>query len=187
MRNVFIIFLMLCNINVIAMTYRDVKPNHRLIEVDISKFNNLSPIQLALVRKVYRRFNKVNLGITGVSILMQESLAGKYLFNPVTKDYGIMMVNLETYMALKKIRPKYYTKIAIASILMKNDNINIEASIENLLFWQKYHHGNWIEMLASYNGGCVGNYYYGYQLFNMAIAFRVWLRSHPEFEYHLRY
>jgi len=188
MRNVCIIILIILiyNVNIMAMTYRDVKPNHRLIELDVKKFNNLSPIQLNLVKKVYLRFNKVNLGITGVAILIQESQAGKYLFNPVSKDYGIMMVNLETYMSLKKIKPKYYTKIEIASILMKNDNINIEASIENMLFWKKYHRGNWIKMLASYNGGCVGNYYYSYRLFNMALAFRIWLRTHPEFKKQLK-
>jgi hypothetical protein len=175
-----ILLLTLISSLLLATNYKDVKRDDKLVKRYVYEISHMSGVQMNNIIKVYNRFDKYNLGTTGVCILIHESKAGKYMFNPTTGDYGLLGINLKTYMVYKGIKQNYYSNIRIASILIKDDDINIQASIDNILFWKKVHKGNWIKMLGSYNGGYKPNYKYAKELYNIAIAFRIIMRKRLE-------
>jgi len=119
-----------------------------------------------------------DLSLTCVAISLKESQLGKWALNPTTGDYGVMHINLKTFMRDNKLKESYYNKLYYASLLTRDDNFNINAGIKNLLHWKKKHRGNWRKMVGSYNAGNTPNKQYAADVLNALRAYKYWKKKH---------
>lgn len=99
---------------------------------------------------------------TGVSqtlaaIAWVESKAGKYLVNKSSGDYGVYQINL--FWAKKRIeqltgaKMNYKQTLGLRDKLMTDQGLNATHAIDNLMFWNKVHKGDWRKVVMSYNAG----------------------------------
>lgn len=155
-----------------------VKYNKHLVNKYLNELNHFDINQIETLRFVFNASRAFDLSYTMTAICMEESMAGKYLFN-LTGDYGIVGINVKSYLKNNKKSHDYYSTIALASKLMKNDAYDLRLGIEIFRYWLKYHHKDYIKAWASYNGGYRKNYYYANRIYNRIRALRIYNKRHP--------
>lgn len=129
----------------------------------IKTMNNIKHLdyrQREVLLYLYEKCYDYDLANTCVAISYKESRLGNYMFNDVTGDYGLLGINLKTFMNENKIKAGYWKDREVASRLITDNDFNVNASIANLEFWKKQYKNNWLKIWASYNGGYNPNYTY---------------------------
>lgn len=139
---------------------------------------HLNASQLANMRLLYQECKPFGLEQTCVAISYKESRLGKYMFNELTGDYGLLGINLKQFIRSKKLKLSYWGKKELASKLITDNRLNIRASISNLKEWQRHYGNNWKMVYASYNGGWCPSKPYAVSIISYMRAFRVFLNKH---------
>jgi len=153
--------------------------SHKLVKSYYKQIGNWSKNQWLVAAKLYNICYKYDMGYTCVAIGWQESHLGLYMVNDRTKDYGLMGINIYTYFQNHHLKNDYWYKQRIITKLIRNDDFNIEESINNLLGWRSMFNDNWIEIWAHYNGGNANpNYKYANRIVNFLYSFKRYIRNH---------
>lgn len=107
------------------------------------ELDNISFKQKITLAKAYIRGEPYGLEYSLCAIAWQESKAGKWLINISDPSFGVF-----------HIKPKgdTWAKSREAEKLLDFDYSATKA-IELLLYWKKYHKGDWKKMIKSYNAG----------------------------------
>jgi len=142
--------------------------------------DRMSYRQELVLKEIDETCKPYDLSLTCVAISLKESQLGRWALNPTTGDYGVMHINLKTFMRDNKLNESYYNKLYYASLLTRDDNFNINAGIKNLLHWKKKHHCNWEKMVGSYNAGNVPNKEYAKDVLNALRAYKRWKKEHVD-------
>ena len=155
-----------------------VKLDFRLIRKDYNILKHLTRTQWEQAIRVYNACYKYDMGYTCVAIAWQESHLGVYLINERTQDYGLMGINIPTYLDNHNLRRNYWYIQKLKTELVRNDDLNIAEAINNLNGWRNQFGNNWIEIWAHYNGGNAHpNYRYAKDILNFIYAFKRYTTS----------
>lgn len=116
-------------------------------------FGQFNAKQVQTLKQVYYMAKPYgnDYAIVMAAIALQESEMGLHLINPISGDYGVFQINLNTYQARYGRNPK------AKQLLVRHFHINFRAAKDELDFWRSIHGNNWQKVLASYNGGFRGN------------------------------
>jgi len=101
--------------------------------------------------EAYEKGRDHDLGYTMMAIAWEESSAGKYRVNIQSHDFGVMQNSLKTAAARTNTKG-YYGKMRLIEDLIKDDNLSMSLSLEELLYWKKQT-GTWRNMVSAYNNG----------------------------------
>ena len=166
------------------------------VKVDIKEayelkkaFSKLNRKQWRLLRKAYRQCETHGFGNTCMAIAYQESRIGRYMVIESTGDYGLLGINLKTYLADNNIKAGYYTKLHIITRLVRDDDFNIRVAIANLTQWSRVYKNKknkWRLIWGSYNGGTFPNYIYAQHILNILSGFRLYFRTHPKMKLYVK-
>jgi len=157
---------------------KNIKHDTKLIQEYKYELTRLSPLQQYWMNLLYTRCSKYGLSYTCVAIAWEETKFNKWAFNPLTKDYGLMGINLYWYMLDNNLPWKNrYKRIEAATRLIKDDEYNIQYAISKLLKLKQEENGDWIRIWGRYNGGSKPNYHYANHILNRIIAFKQWKKS----------
>jgi len=156
-----------------------VADNDRITEI-VKDLDNLNYKQLSTLGDVFQTCKRYDLEYTCIAISYKESKLGKYLFNTLTGDYGIMGINLKTFVIGNKIKMNYWGKREMASKLIVNNDLNIALAVENLLYWKKVTNKDWLVIWGSYNGGWKPNVRYASEILNTIKAFKIYFKKHKD-------
>ena len=119
----------------------------------------LNQNQVKIIRYCYKIGIQYGLANTLAGICYIESKGGKYLLNPTTEDYGIAGINIRTGLRYMNMKDTYYHRLQLASILIKNNRLNLRIAIHELLYWKK-RKVYWYSYVSAYNRGNLGSYKY---------------------------
>lgn len=109
--------------------------------------------QLHVLTKAKEFGKPHNLADSLPAIVWQESSAGIHRENYLSGCFGIGHIRLRTYLDRHKIKRTYKNQVIYKKILTENDDLNLQAMVDELLFWKKVHDGNRLKMWASYFAG----------------------------------
>lgn len=119
----------------------------------------LSPAQSAVVNDGYNKGAPHDLGYSLAAMVIVESSAGKYKFNPKSLDIGNYQINLKTAMSREEVTT-FWGFLSLTTNLMWNSDFNAEMAIKELQYWENYYSSNvyrgkdkWIKVWSSYNAG----------------------------------
>ena len=87
------------------------------------------------------------------AIVLQESSAGVQRENYLSGCFGIGHIRLRTYLDRHKIKRTYKNQLRYKHILTNDDQVNLQAMVDELLFWLEVHDGNHLKAWASYYAG----------------------------------
>jgi len=149
----------------------------------INNIEHLDYRQRESLLYLYEKCYEYDLANTCVAIGYKESRLGKYMFNDVTGDYGLLGINLKTFMNTNNIKRSYWKEREVATRLITDNDFNVNASIANLMFWKKQYKNNWLKIWASYNGGYNPNYTYAKDILLYIKAFKELIRNDEELRY----
>ena len=160
----------------------NVKFNEKEVSSIVKDLESINIDQIDLLSYVYKGCKPYGMENTCMAIAYKESKLGKYLFNTVTGDYGIMAVNLNTFAKVKKIDMGYWKKKEFASRLIVDDSLNLSVAIDNLMYWRKITKDNWKVVWGSYNGGWRPNATYANHILNIIKALNIYFKKHKDIE-----
>jgi len=144
---------------------------------DFKRYILTSNERMKYLRYVWEHAKEYNLGYTALAIAWEESKFNLWDVNTITGDYGLMGVNIKWYLINKGIKASYWQKKAIVTKLIRNDEMNLNYSLSELMIWRsKLGRNNWIKIWACYNGGSVPNYYYAKRILNRIIVLKRYLK-----------
>jgi hypothetical protein len=161
---------------------KHVKPNDKKVFSIVKELENLSYRQLNVLGTVYEACEPYYLANTCMAISYQESKLGKYLFNNESGDYGILGINLYTYMNLTKSKLDYWGKKEVASRLIVDNGFNLAVAINNLMYWKKITNSNWKLIWGSYNAGWKPSSKYASDILNTVRALNIFFSKHKDIE-----
>lgn len=191
----FLIFMLM--LTTIASAKLPVSKKHydRIISItvkqkDINKIvkdlESIDSHKLKIMRRVYQLSEPHNLANSCLAILYKESHIGDYLINSISGDYGIMGINIKTYMNTYKLNGGYWYKAKLISKLTIDNDLNIAVAIHNLKYWKKYYGDNWRIIWGSYNGGWKPNYNYAKSILTIIKAYKIFFKKHPDVETYIK-
>ena len=140
----------------------------------------LNANQIANMRTLYQECKPFGLEQTCVAVSYKESRLGKYMFNELTGDYGLLGINLKQFARSKRLKLNYWGRKELAGRLITDNRLNIRAAVSNLKEWQHHYGNNWRMIYASYNGGWYPNKAYAVSIISYMKAFRVFLSKHKD-------
>ena len=159
-----------------------VKFNEKEVTTIVRDLEYLTIGQLDVLSFVFKACKPYGMENTCMAISYKESKLGKYLFNTVTGDYGIMAVNLKTFARVKKMDMNYWKKKEFASKLIVDNSLNISVAINNLMYWRKITNDNWKVVWGSYNGGFRPSAVYASHILNTIKALNIYFKKHEDIE-----
>jgi len=159
---------------------QEIRVNNKLLAETLDELENLTYEQINVLGQVYNAFKDYGLENTGIAICYRESRLGIYLFDETTGDYGIMGVNLKTFLKGEGVTLSYWERKALASRLIINNDLNIAISIKNLKYWKKVTNNNWKLIWGSYNGGWRPNARYAMEILTYIKAFQIYFAKHSD-------
>jgi hypothetical protein len=109
--------------------------------------------QILILKKAKEYGKKYNLSYTLQAIVWQESSAGIQRENYLSGCFGIGHIRLRTYLDRHKIKRTYKNQLIYKHLLTYNDRLNLQAMVDELLFWTEVHDGNYVKIWASYFAG----------------------------------
>jgi len=151
--------------------------NNRVNKI-VNDLEHLTVKQLNILVAVYEACKPHDLENTCIAISYKESKLGKYLFNTITGDYGVMAINLKTFINSKKTSLNYWGKKELASKLIVDNDLNISVAIDNLKYWMKITNNDWRVVWGSYNGGFRPSSIYASEILNIIKAFNIYFKKH---------
>ena len=166
-------------INSYKITYKEVRRVANNLEY-------LDSDQITILRKVYQKCKPYGLSNTCMAISYKESRLGVFLINEDSGDYGIMGINLNTFIRAKNLKVGYWGKKRWVSKLTVNNDINIKAAVDNLLYWKKIYHNNWRLIWGSYNGGWRPNVKYSKDILLIIKGMKLYFRKHRDIERYIK-
>jgi len=155
-----------------------VKYDKALVSKYLNELEHYSANQLDIMEFVYQASRSDDLSYTMAAVCMEESTAGKYIFN-LTGDYGIVGINIKSYMRNNRIKVNLYSKVALATKLMRNDAYALHIGLTLMKYWVKRYKGDYVKAWGSYNGGTIPNYYYANRIYNRIKAIKIFNLKHP--------
>ena len=155
-----------------------VNTNSELINKYYNELNSYSLFQLEAMKFGYIAGSRYDIGYTMAAIIMEESQAGKQMLN-LTGDYGLCGINIKYYLKDLGLRHTKYNEVEIATLLIRNDALNIHVGVSKFRHWLKESKGDFIKAWAMYNGGYTANFYYANRIYNRIKAIRKYERIHP--------
>lgn len=158
----------------------NIQPSAKIIKHTLKELLYLEPSQIKLMRTVYQECKPYGLSNTCLAIAYKESKLGKYLFNNLTGDYGVMGINLKELVRTNNLKLNYWGKKELASKMIADTKMNIAAAITNLQGWQKQYKHNWRMIWGSYNGGYNPNVQYSLHILSYIKAFKIFLIRHKD-------
>lgn len=178
----------LCMIGILAMVVTTsyaksnnismVKHDAKLVKKYVNELEHYDADQLDTLKFVYQASKPDGLAYTMAAVCMEESAAGKYIFN-LTGDYGIVGINIKSYMINNHMPHNLYARVAFATKLERNDAYALHIGLTLMKYWLKRHKKKYIKAWGSYNGGNKPNYYYANRIFNRIKAIKIYDREHP--------
>ena len=128
-------------------------------------FKNLTQSQKDVIQFAFDFGKPTNLSWTLAAKVWEESNAGENVISTKAhprygRDYGISQNNIYWFLTS---RGTGYTKANIAkfaSKLVRDDAYCLQASVDNIHYWQKRYPTDYKEVWAHYNGGNNPNYNY---------------------------
>jgi len=109
--------------------------------------------QLNILKKAKDYGRSLNLSYSLQAIVWQESSAGVQRENYISGCFGIGHIRLRTYLDRHKIKRTYKNQLIYKHLLTYNDDLNLQAMVDELEFWLKVHDGNFLKSWASYFAG----------------------------------
>jgi len=155
----------------------NVHTDNRIVSKTLKDLKHLNRPQKELLVKLYKACADFDMSNTCVAISYKESKLGKYLFNDVTGDYGVMGINLKTFQNSHDMKSSYWGDRELASRLIIGTDFNIAAAIENLRGWSKIYPKKWKLVWGSYNGGWKPNSQYATVILSYVKAFKTYIKN----------
>lgn len=116
-------------------------------------WDNLTPKQKAIAQEIYFLAKPYNLELTLVSIAWQESRLGLIPINLQDPSCGVHHIHITYYLKQHKLKDTAHNRNKYCNALIEDIELSTASAIETLLFFKKYHKGNYSLMIKSYNAG----------------------------------
>ncbi len=121
----------------------------------VQEYLHLSEQQIKSLTKSYEFGYPADFGYTLAAIEWQESMAGKYRINLQDPSAGAHGICITTYMSRHKneIQNTAFNRNRVAQMLVDSHELSCREALDELLDWNRVHHGHWSSVVSSYNAG----------------------------------
>ncbi len=117
-------------------------------------FEDFSESQKNVILQAYLAGLRYGFGFTLAAIAWQESCAGEYRVNFQDPSAGLFHAYIPSvFKRHPELKENGFTHNMVGHRLVTDDDFAVQIAIEELLFWNKVHEGNWKNIVKSYNRG----------------------------------
>lgn len=94
------------------------------------------------------------MGYTMAAIAWQESCAGAYMLNFADPSAGLYHAHIPVVLKYySSYKDNAFTRNVIGQILIDNRQFASQVALDSLMYWHRYHKGNYKNIIKSYNKG----------------------------------
>lgn len=116
-------------------------------------WDNLNPKQKATAQAIYFLAKPYKLELTLISIAWQESRLGLVPINLQDPSCGVHHIHIAYYLKHHKLKDTAQNRNKYCNALIEDIALSTTSALDTLLFFKKYHKGDYSLMVKSYNAG----------------------------------
>lgn len=143
----------------------------------LDQLHNLNATQKKVLQETFEDGKIHGLEYSLTAIAWRESDFGENLVGK-TDDWGVFQITIKTFKVDFPEYAKIHTDAELRELLKTDFNLNIQAAVKVIRFWQKERGPtNWRAVYSGYNGGYKGNPAYAEMIVRRIAALRVYMKE----------